>query len=649
MTQSFLVLSIGPVQGFIVQARRAGDLYAGSQLLAKLVGVALNILEKEGRGNLDYQILYPSLQAESSQPQSLPNKLMALVPNEQAETTARHLEQAIKDRWQELADAAKNKLGDYAKPDPTWQKVWEAQINQLPEIYWTVTLLNNERYKDAYEQAGRDFDARKRLRNFGPIEEIGPKCTICGERSAMHRENEKARDYWAEVSRQVSEAKLRPNGKERLCAVCAVKRFGEFGQEHFPSASYIAATPFKKAVLEQMGQNELNLDIHSGLGSAIEQHTQMLLALGVTKVPKDVIPALASIPIGSLWEKLVNKFLNYDGEWLYPETYDRLLVEPGKLSPENIRPAQQATERLLGATKGLSPSHPGPYYAILYADGDNMSNLMRSAAQKPEKHTEISRTLAEFAATEARDIMENQHVGRVIYAGGDDVVALLPITKALAAVNKLRKAYNQKMGKLLTNPTMSAGIALVHHLSPLGLALQAAREAESAAKQRFGRNAVAVALRKRSGEAMLVGASWAKEGQETVIALEEIYGAFVAKELSASIGYTLLEESYFLEVDNPDRKLGDKGQEAEIKRLFTRASNLAQREERDAQAERFTQILLKLAASIKKGDDSVSKMADDGRADKCSEKGDAAESALTLAARWLILMRFLAQEGGGHE
>jgi len=657
MTKSFLVLSIGPVQSFIAQARRAGDLYAGSQLLSKLVDVVLGELA----GIAGCTILYPARQKET---QSLPNKLMALLPDEQPKATAEQLERVIKDKWRELAAVAKNELSRYVEPDSTWQKMWEAQISQLPEIYWTVTPWTEEDYASAYEQAGRDFDARKRLRDFGQVEEDGPKCTICGERSALHRQDEKnPRKYWSEVSQKVSQAKLRPNGRERLCAICAVKRFGEFSQEeHFPSVSYIAATSFKKALLEQMRQDDFDID-DSELRQKLEQHTQTLFLLkpDVIPVPKDVIPALASVSVSTTWVRLRDNLLSYDGEWLYLETYDRLLAKPGRLTKNEIQKAQEATRVLLEGVKSLenfTPRRPGPYYAILYADGDDMSNKMRAIAKKyndPQKHTEISQALAEFAATGARKIVEEDHAGRVIYAGGDDMVALLPITDALPAANELRKAYSEKMGMLLDKPTISAGIALVHHLSPLGPALQEAREAENAAKRRFGKNAVAVILRKRSGEPMLVGTKWKLEkenGQETVVFLEKVRQAFLKKKLSMGIGHALLDEAYFLD----GGKLPDEGKWVEVKRLFTRAAGDKQLspEEKKQQAENFTNRLKELTQSIKNNQVSESKAAAENETDKhksvgCSKSDDVVEPPLALAARWLILMRFLAQEGGGHE
>jgi len=219
----------------------------------------------------------------------------------------------------------------------------------------------------------------------------------------------------------------------------------------------------------------------------------------------------------------------------------------------------------------------------------------------------------------------------------------------------LRTKYNEKMDALLDNPTMSAGIAIVHHLSPLGPALQEARNAERAAKRRFGRNAIAVTLRKRSGEPMLVGAQWQSEAenrQETVSFLEEVRRAFLNKELSMGIAHTLLDEAYFLD----GGELPNKGKWAEVERLFSRAAGDKQLspEEKKQQAKDFTNGLKALVQSIKSNHVSEAKAAAENEGGKhksvgCAKNEDDVEPPLALAARWLILMRFLAQEGGGYE
>lgn len=632
MSRSLLTLSIGPVQSFIEQARRAEDLFAGSQLLTRLMLAAHQAVE-------GHTIIYPARSINGAKhPESLTHKLLVELEleNNQAMALAQQVEQHIRAQWNDVAATAWDRLSRYVIPDKTQ---WRNQINQLPEIYWTLTPFDVTDYATSFKQAGRDFATRKMLRNFDPFEEVGPKCTVCGERAALHRPDQRASDYWAEIAKhpEVSFAKLRPNGREQLCAICAVKRFGDLNQTTYPSVSEVAAVPFKQLLLDQM-QDAVE-DTASGLRSALTEIGQRLALLDKPRLSQPTIPALQPHKVAATWQDLAKMVCRYDGEWFFPETYERLQVESDHSSTTDINRAQKAIVQLLESIH----DRPNSYYAILYADGDKMGkHLSEAIAHGKERHIAISKALAEFAAIQARDVVEDKHAGRVIYAGGDDVLALLPAVEALSAANALRKQYSHAMSELLTNPTMSVGVAIVHHLAPLTLALQAARRAEKAAKNRFDRNAVAVIFRKRSGEEILVGAKWTLEQKETDMAtfLKDVRDAFVAKNLSLGIGHTLLAEAVFLDGSrhNTDETLPSTAQQAEVQRLFARAAakNLS-KEKKRAQTHRMTGGLMNLAGSIKTVNESKN-----CRANNSNE----AEVPLMVAARWLVLMRFLAQEGG---
>ncbi len=651
MTHSLLSLTIGPVQGFIAQARRAEDLFAGSELLSRLMAAAHNRLNQP-----DCQILYPRRLGQQGNPESLTHKLLAQVPgDDEAVHLAGQIEQDIRAEWVRLADTAKESLNRYAPPEET---IWTEQIKQLPEIYWTVTPWEGGKsYANVFEQAGRDLAARKVLRNFGSIKETGPKCTICGERAALHSPGKSAREYWGNLAEHLPTAKLRPDGKEALCAICAVKRFAKLEQrDNYPSVSYIAVAPFKKALIQQM--NQLTSD--SALFTRFSEHLQtlQLLKAQVSTVSLSVIPALSNVEVGWGWQDIRKEFLRYDGEWLLPETYERLTADPGSLPPNTIQQAQDAVAKLLKVAKdieSLSPHRPSPYYAILFADGDQMGKqLSETAKEGKERHIQISETLAHFAASEARQIVEQKYTGRVIYAGGDDVLALLPTVEALPAANELRKRYYDTLKSVMPEPYMSVGIAIVHHLTPLKLALAAARTAEQAAKKRFDRKAIAVSFHKRSGEELLLGAKWEfeldtdpKQMIEAVILVDDIRQRFMAQKreaygLSSSLAHALLDEAYFLDGEGKNA-LPPAAKHAEIQRLLIRhaASHLS-KEGKLTQAQVLAPRLVNLA---EKGIPSPKQGAKD---EKCKPDLNG-EPSLVMLARWLLLMRFLAQKGESHE
>jgi CRISPR-associated protein Cmr2 len=134
-------------------------------------------------------------------------------------------------------------------------------------------------------------------------------------------------------------------------------------------------------------------------------------------------------------------------------------------------------------------------------------------------------------------IIEDEGGGRVIYAGGDDVLALLPLSMAIQVAADLQRSYTQQAGQGFT---LSGGVAIAHHQAPLSGVLAAAREAEHAAKEMYGRDALCVTALKRSGEALRVGAHW-QEGSvscDTPTLLNRLCKHFQARnELSSGFAY----------------------------------------------------------------------------------------------------------------
>ena len=138
----------------------------------------------------------------------------------------------------------------------------------------------------------------------------------------------------------------------------------------------------------------------------------------------------------------------------------------------------------------------------------------------PALHAAISEALANFALHFVPRIVKEHH-GTLIYAGGDDVLALLPTATALKCAQKLRDTFRQDWQedqagreRLLmgARASVSAGLAVVHAKEDLRFALQAARDAEKEAKN-AGRDALQIKVCRRSGEHSSVLCPWDKVGQ----------------------------------------------------------------------------------------------------------------------------------------
>ena len=242
-----------------------------------------------------------------------------------------------------------------------------------------------------------------------------------------------------------------------------MKRWGERPDKKFISTTDVAAIPFIEILATQLGQ--------------------------ANRV--------------AFQEKVAELLANYSNSGETPGTmfyFDRLaqLVEDDKRR-ENFRVDYLQLKDEFGV-KG----EPSPYYALLQADGDNMGRTI-DALEKQEDHSTLSQALSQFAL-QAKDIIKN-HQGVPVYVGGDDVLAYLPLHTALACIAALNAKFKELVGDHFSftengetkQPSLSAGLAIAHHLNPLSDTLEQARRVEKAAKQIDGKNALVISMSKRSG------------------------------------------------------------------------------------------------------------------------------------------------------
>ena len=126
---------------------------------------------------------------------------------------------------------------------------------------------------------------------------------------------------------------------------------------------------------------------------------------------------------------------------------------------------------------------PIPYLAVLVADGDKMGAAI-SRLESPAKHRDFSLALAGFAE-EARRITA-AHQGVLVYAGGDDVLAFLPVDKCLDCARELHDVFAELLNAY-GSPTLSVGLAIGHfmeNLEDLGVRPRCGEIGESRARKR---------------------------------------------------------------------------------------------------------------------------------------------------------------------
>ena len=159
---------------------------------------------------------------------------------------------------------------------------------------------------------------------------------------------------------------------------------------------------------------------------------------------------------------------------------------------------------------------PSPYYAILLMDGDNMGKAL--SAGDPEK---ISSALLKFnKATEER-VYDNN--GFLIYAGGDDVLALLPVEDALSCAYQLHVDYDRFMQEIECMSTLSGAIQFAHIKTPLTLLLQNAHDLlDNVAKKQCKRDSLAIRVWNHGGLGLEWGMPWRDTVEDKKFILQEL-------------------------------------------------------------------------------------------------------------------------------
>ena len=166
-----------------------------------------------------------------------------------------------------------------------------------------------------------------------------------------------------------------------------------------------------------------------------------------------------------------------------------------------------------------------PFYAILMMDGDSLGSKMSSK----ENQQPISEALEKFI-NEVPNVVYD-HSGFLIYAGGDDVLAILPVEDVFKCAIKIREHY-QKCFKgtdnsEIENSTISATVEFAHMKTPLTKMLRDAhRLLDNVAKNGCGRDSLAVRVWKPGGTAVQWAMPWECALNGDKLILEEIADRF---------------------------------------------------------------------------------------------------------------------------
>ena len=250
---ALLTFGIGPVHTFIIQARRLADLWAGSYLLSDLVRQAIAVV----RDTPGCAMVFPYLEGIRI-PEGLPNRFVCRVPQNRADEIARAMGHEVERVWDVMVKSAVRRLEEHGLGPAPGLWIREArpgtqrQTDGLLEIAWSWVpeAAGADGYAKAAILGARRYTAVRRFRPFRQTAELGEKCAICGERTALPDGD---RDHVRKAWKAAEERTLAEEGPSlapffrfdqgRLCLVCATKRL--FAAEERRRARFLALDAFQ--------------------------------------------------------------------------------------------------------------------------------------------------------------------------------------------------------------------------------------------------------------------------------------------------------------------------------------------------------------------------------------------------------------------
>lgn len=500
--------TIGPVQGFVRQSRRTRDLWASSFLLSYLSGCAMVGAARHGRillPDVSHDPLYLQLLHGSSdngiQVGSLPNRF--LLETDDPESAAKSALESFRERWDRIgAIVWERYVAGVADLGRDTQEIFERQVHHFWEIQW-VAAGDDEELRGLLER-------RKEWRSRIPTVEGGDKCSVMPElqelsghvRAGGDVPRTKQDGFWGALKARgrLHDAELRPG--ERLSAVALIKRTyprddvagdalgWDPGAVRWRSTVYVAAIPWIDEVLERAPA------LCREYGDAVHRHDERarreIPARTVRSRHRDSGGSFARLDANYFFTNaLANAHATFAG-----------LPETGEGSGVRKDMARRLVE--LYRAGGADPvGPPASFYALLLMDGDRVGALLRRGAA-------VSQALGAF--TKQVSPIVAKHQGYAIYSGGDDVLAMLPVPRALECAWKLRDAYRGSFDAA-DGATTSAAVVFAHVRRPLGQVLAEAHHLlDDVAKDRNGRDSIAVSLLRHGDRTLEWASTWDEPG-----------------------------------------------------------------------------------------------------------------------------------------
>lgn len=462
-----------------------------------------------------------------------------------------------------------------------WKDILSKDLQTDGHVFWQPNA--GVLFPAIYELLERLAASSKQARTFEQLKQEGFRCTLTGETEWLT--TDRAQLGWTNRQREANAKHDQANQKTLWMRVAG--KYGIKKGEHLGALGMI----------KRLWPSFFACEVAKVLGKPDWQKAQRYV---ISTHAMSLAPALARLADPDVDIRLLEQRIERE-EFDSVILPTKLIKQLRKQSPALLELAKQLpsmmdddrevgqTEQFLADMKSVLGVRPESYYAIFFMDGDNMGawltggnageeakydmpykNSFHPALQSkmngvkdtvfkqyldsyravsPARHLAVSGALNSFALHLARYIVEECYMGKLFYAGGDDVMAMVTVKDLLPCIYALRMAYSgvapaksTDFGKQLVDlnqlhlggghaflnghlyrtmghkASASVGAVIAHSTAPLQHVLTEVRAMESRAKASTNkdgesRDAFAIKVIKRAGGAVSMNGKWLLDDQ----------------------------------------------------------------------------------------------------------------------------------------
>jgi CRISPR-associated protein Cmr2 len=445
-----LAVTLGPVQSYIEESEKLMDLRNSSMIISKLMK---NIIEEIYKNDNESELIYPrygrSLDFNDNDIKDCTNYLMFEV-SEKEKLKLSHLEDSIYKNMGEECDIE--------------------NFKEIFYLFWAVEAIDDKDYYDVYNHLQELMNGIKHTYVFSNRIQSQrgkyrkEKCYICGKR---------------------------PIYKDELCSVCFYKR--KYNKNNYESNYSIAIKLWKETYQGKLqNANKLLKEIFS-YEDKYYSISEIENTISILKNKDDENKKLNNNYIKSKKYKDFSFDLKSEAanELRQKNSSKEFLIEKLQKIESELKSHYESKD------KALKVPEPNYKYAFIQFDIDSLGDWMRGEFTEVEREKfklyqeQISSFLISFGERLRKELDENCSV---IYSGGDDFLAVMPIEIVCKVLKNIDRIFTENVSNKLKNAgiseemTYSTCITIAPCKAPIGEVINESRIELNNVKDRYERD-----------------------------------------------------------------------------------------------------------------------------------------------------------------